>query len=199
MELDELKNIWQQTKSEITYQENLDNEKITSIIQQKSKAISDKLYQNLKFDVMVSCLLILPLLYIISGTELKIYHKLIAFFFIILTSIGIFLYLIGQKKYQEFSSKNDLVSTLKFTIDKFQKQIKTITILNNILLLPLMFYGAVVAAEIAEIEIDLRELVFLALLISPIAYFYNHFLIKILYKSHLKKLKSHLIELENQS
>lgn len=196
MELDELKNIWQ---SQTIIQEDFDNERITSIIQQKTKTISDKLYQNLKFDVTVSCLLILPLLYIILGTELKIYHKLIAFFFIILTSIGIFLYLIGQKKYQEFSSKNDLVSTLKFTIDKFQKQIKTITILNNILLLPLMFYGTVVAAEIAEIEIDLRELVLLALLISPIAYFYNHFLIKILYKSHLEKLKSHLIELENQS
>ncbi len=196
MELDELKNIWQ---SQTIIQEDFDNERITSIIQQKTKTISDKLYQNLKFDVTVSCLLILPLLYIILGTELKIYHKLIAFFFIILTSIGIFLYLIGQKKYQEFFSKNDLVSTLKFTIDKFQKQIKTITILNNILLLPLMFYGTVVAAEIAEIEIDLRELVLLALLISPIAYFYNHFLIKILYKSHLEKLKSHLIELENQS
>lgn len=199
MELDELKHIWQQTQSEVIYQENLDNEKFTSIIQQKSKAISDKLYQNLKFDITVSCLLILPLLYIILETELRFYHKLIAFFFIILTCIGIFLYLIGQKKYQEKSSKNDLVSTLKFTIEKFEKQIKTITILNNILLLPLMFYGALVAAEMAEIEIDFRELTILALLISPFAYFYNKYLIKTLYGNHFHKLKSHLIELENQS
>jgi hypothetical protein len=196
MELDELKNIWQ---SQIIIQENLDYERITSIIQQKSKAISDKLYQNLKFDVMVSCLLILPLLYIIVGTELGFYHKSTALFFIILTCIGIVLYLKNQKKYQEFSSKNDLVSTLKFTVSKFEKQIKMITILNNILLLPLMFYGTLVGAEIAEIEIDLRELTILALLISPIAYFYNKYLIKTLYSNHLHKLKSHLSELENQS
>lgn len=196
MELDELKNIWQ---SQITIQEHLDNERITSIIQQKSKTISDKLYQNLKFDVLVSCVFILPLLYIIFGTEIQIFHKLIALFFVILTCTGVIFYLIGQKKYQEQSSKNDLVSTLKFTIEKFEKQIKTITILNNILLLPLMFYGALVAAEMAEIEIDFRELTILALLISPIAYFYNKYLIKTLYSKHLHKLKSHLSELENQS
>ncbi|MEA5461332.1 hypothetical protein VB796_19870 [Arcicella sp. LKC2W] len=196
MELDKLKNIWQ---SQTIFQENLDNERITSIIQQKSKAISDKLYQNLKFDVMVSCLLILPLLYIIVGTELGFYHKLTALFFIILTCIGIVLYLKNQKKYQEFSTKNDLVSTLNFTVKKFEKQIKTITILNNILLLPLMFYGTIVAAQIAEIEIELRELIILPLIISPIAYFYNKYFIKTLYRNHLDKLKSHLSELQNQS
>lgn len=196
MELDELKNIWQ---SQIIIQEDLDNKRITSIIQQKSKAISDKLYQNLKLDVLVSCVFILPLLYLILGTQIQIFHKLIALFFLILTCTGVIFYLIGQKKYQEKSSKNDLVSTLKFTIEKFEKQIKTITILNNILLLPLMFYGALVAAEMAKIAIDFRELTFLALLISPIAYFYNKYLIKTLYSNHLHKLKSHLSELENQS
>jgi hypothetical protein len=197
MELDELKNIWQE--SQVLNQEDLDSKKIASITQQKSKAISDKLYQNLRFDITVSCLFILPLLYIILETNIQFYHKLIAFVFLISTSIGIIFHLINQKKYQEFSTKNDLVSTLNFTIKKFEKQIKTITILNNILLLPLMFYGTVVAAEIAEIEIDLQELVILPLIISPIAYFYNKYLIKTLYKKHLEKLKSHLSELQNQS
>lgn len=196
MELDKLKNIWQ---SQTIFQENLDYERITSIIQQKSMAISDKLYQNLKFDVMVSCLFILPLLYIIFGIDIQFYHKLIAFLFLISTSIGIISYWINQKKYQEFSTKNDLVSTLNFTVIKFEKQIKTITILNNILLLPLMFYGTVVAAQIAEIEIELRELIILPLIISPIAYFYNKYFIKTLYRNHLDKLKSHLSELQNQS
>ncbi|PWK24473.1 hypothetical protein LV89_02986 [Arcicella aurantiaca] len=197
MELDDLKNIWQE--SQVMYQEDLDSKEIESLTQQKSKAISDKLYQNLKFDVMVSCLLILPLLYIIFGTNIQFYHKSIAFLFLVSTSIGIIFYLINQKKYQEFSTKNDLVSTLNFTVKKFEKQIKTITILNNILLLPLMFYGTVVAAEIAKIEIELRELVILPLIISPIAYFYNKYLIKTLYRNHLEKLKSHLSELQIQS
>ena len=147
MELDELKNIWQ---SQTIIQEDLDNERITSIIQQKSITISDKLYQNLRFDITVSCLFIVPLLYIIFGINIQFYHKLIAFLFLISTSIGIIFYWINQKKYHEFSTKNDLVSTLKFTLEKFEKQIKTITILNNILLLPLMFYGTVVAAQIAD-------------------------------------------------
>ena len=196
MELDELKNIWQ---SQTIIQEDLDNERITSIIQQKSITISDKLYQNLRFDITVSCLFIVPLLYIIFGINIQFYHKLIAFLFLISTSIGIIFYWINQKKYHEFSTKNDLVSTLKFTIERFEKQIKTITILNNILLLPLMFYGALVAAEMAGIAIDFRELTFLALLISPVAYFYNKYLIKTLYGNHLRKLKTHLSELENQS
>lgn len=196
MELDKLKNIWQ---SQTIFQENLDNGRITTIIQQKSITISDKLYQNLRFDITVSCLFIVPLLYIIFGINIQFYHKLIAFLFLISTSIGIIFYWINQKKYHEFSTKNDLVSTLKFTLEKFEKQIKTITILNNILLLPLMFYGTVVAAQIAEIEIELRELIILPLLISPIAYFYNKYLIKTLYRNHLDKLKSHLSELENQS
>lgn len=203
MELEEFKNIWQTSQQREIYQQNVDNESVMLMTKQKSKAISDKLRRNLDIDMIVSSLFIPPLLYVIIWTKLANYHKFVAIFFLIYTIIGLIYYFKVIKLYKEIDLKNDLFTTLKFTVNQFEKQVKSLTLYNQITIIPLMLYGSIVGAEVAEyyghpINLTFKELLFCVVFATPIAYFYMKYFIKSLYGNHLKKLKEHLAELEER-
>jgi hypothetical protein len=201
MELDELKNIWQQAQQEIPRFQNVDNEEITLIIQKKSKAISDKLRRNLDIDMAVCILFIPPLLYVITWSDFAIYHKFVAFFFLIYTFMSLIYYFRVIKLYQEIDLKNDLLTTLKFTVKQFSKQIKTLTLYNQITVIPVMFYGTMVGNQLISWltnrhTTSFSGMIISAVIVTPIGYFYTKYIINAFYGKHLKNLKKHLAELE---
>ena len=74
-------------------------------------------------------------------------------------------------------------------------------IYTKITIIPLMFYGSIIGSEIVKIrgfnhEPSIYELIFSAVFVTPIAYFYMDYIIKKLYGEHLQKLKQLLAELE---
>lgn len=202
MELDDLKNIWQQNQALPVNQQLIDNEKVMEMTRQKSKDVMMKLRANLDFDAIVSGLFIPPMIYILLVENIATYHKYVAGFFIIFTFVGLYFYWREIKEYKEMKLKNDLLSMLKCTEQKFSQRVRTNVILNNILLIPLMFYGSVMGNELIKFflnpryETSVTELIINTVFISPIGYFYMRFVIKKLYGEHLQKLKQLLIELE---
>lgn len=201
MELDDLKHIWQYNQALSINQQNIDNEKVINMIRQKSKDIVTKLRKNLSFDIWVSILFIPPLIWVLFQKNIANYHKYVAGFFIIYTFVGIFYYWREIKSYKQVSQKNDLLSLLKFTVEKFSHRVKLLIIYNNILLIPLMIYGVIVGAEVAEfyghpIQLNFKEILFGVFFATPIAYFYMKYFIKSLYGEHLQKLKQLLAELQ---
>jgi hypothetical protein len=203
MELDDFKNIWQTSQQRDIYQQNVDNESVVLMIKQKSKAVSDKLRRNLDIDMTVSSLFIPPLLYVILWSDFAIYHKFVAVFFLIYTVLSLLYYRKIIRLYQEIELRNDLFSTLKFTIEQFSKQVKTLTLYNQITVVPVMFYGTVVGNELISwwrdnSSITLLEMIISTIIITPIGYFYMKYIINVFYGNHLRKLKQHLAELENE-
>jgi hypothetical protein len=202
VELDDLKHIWQQNHELSINSQDIDNEKVMEMTRQKSKDVMMKLRANLDFDAIVSSLFIPPMVYVLFVKNVAIYHKYIAGFFIIFTFVGLYFYWKEIKKYKEMKLKNDLLSMLKCTEQKFSQRVRINIILNNILLIPLMFYGSVMGNELIKYflnpryEISLTGLIINTVFISPIGYFYMKFIIKKLYGEHLQKLKQLLTELE---
>jgi|GEM_PF-5131577 len=201
MELEDLKSIWQQNQALPVNQQLIDNEKVMEMTRQKSKDIMTKLRKNLDFDIWVSSLFIPPLIWVLFQKNIATYHKYVAVFFIIYTFVGVFYYWKEIKSYKELNLKNDLLSSLKFTEEKFSKRVKSLIIYINISILPLMFYGSVMGNEFISYrnphhETSILELIFSTLFVTPIAYFYMKFIIKKLYGEHLQKLKNLLAELE---
>jgi hypothetical protein len=201
MELDELKNIWQQAQQEDIHFQNIDNEGLTLIIQKKSKAISDKLRRNLDIDMAVSSLFIPPLLYVIVWSDFAIYHKIVAVFFLIYTFVGLIYYVKVVKLYRKINLKNDLLTTLKFTVKQFGKQVKTLTLYNQITVFPVMFYGTIVGNQLIYWltnghTISFSGMIISAIIVTPIGYFYMKYIINAFYGKHLENLKKHLAELE---
>ena len=201
MELEDFKNIWQTSQQRDIYRQNVDNESVVLMIKQKSKAISDKLRRNLDIDMIVNSLFIPPLLYVIVWSKVANYHKFVAGFFLIYTITGLVYYFKVLKLYKEIELKNDLLATLKFTVNQFEKQVKTLMIYITVSTVPLMFYGSIVGMEISRYFrpstiIELYGLIIATLIMSPIGYFYVKYIINALYGNHLKKLKEYLAELE---
>ena len=202
MELDDLKHIWQQNQELSVKQQEVDNEKVMDMTRQKSKDLMTKLRANLDFDAVVSSMFIPPLIYILFVKNIATYHKYIAVFFIVYTFVGLYYYLKEIKSYKELNLKNDLLSTLKFTEEKFSQRVKSLVIYNNILVVPLMFYGSILGAEIAQFrgsnfQPTIIELIFSTIVMTPISYLYMRFVIKKLYGENLKKLKQLHTELEH--
>jgi hypothetical protein len=201
MELEELKNIWQQAQQEVVYSHGIDNEGLVLMIQKKSITISDKLRRNLDIDMSVSSLFIPPLLYVILWSDFAIYHKFVAIFFLIYTFVGLIYYLKVIKLYKEIDLKNDLLTTLKFTVKQFDKQVTTLTLYNQITVFPVMFYGTVVGNQLISWltnghTVSLLGMIINAIIITPIGYYYMKYIINIFYGKHLENLKKHLAELE---
>lgn len=202
MELDDLKHIWQQNQELSIIQEVIDNEEVIEMTRQKSKDLMTKLRANLKLDAVVSSTFIPPLIYVLFVKNIATYHKYIAVFFIVYTFVGLYYYLKEIKSYKELNLKNDLLSTLKFTEEKFSQRVKSLVIYNNILVVPLMFYGSILGAEIAQFrgsnfQPTIIELIFSTIVMTPISYLYMRFVIKKLYGENLKKLKQLHTELEH--
>ena len=201
VELEDFKNIWQTSQQRDIYRQNVDNESVVLMIKQKSKAISDKLRRNLDIDMIVNSLFIPPLLYVIVWSKLANYHRFVACFFLIYTIIGLIYYFKVVKLYKEIDFKNDLSSTLKFTVEQFSKQVRALTIYNNISIVPIMIYGAFVGNEIIRFfvpnhAISMKAIIICVLFTIPIGYFYMKEIINVFYGKHLEKLKKHLAELE---
>ena len=201
MELDDLKHIWQQNQKLSINSQDVDNERIITMTQQKSKDLMTKLRKNLDFDIWVSSLFIPPLVWVLFQKNIATYHKYVAGFFIVYTFVGIYFYWKEIKSYKELNTKSDLLSTLKFTEKKFSQRVKSLIIYNNISIIPLMFYGGIAGIEVAKyyghpIIQTFNELLFSVVFATPIGYFYMKFIIKKLYGEHLKKLKQLLAELE---
>jgi hypothetical protein len=202
VELDDLKHIWQQNQGLSTNPQDIDNEKVMDMTRQKSKDLMSKLRKNLEFDVTVSCFFIPPLIYLLFIKNIATYHKYIAGFFIVYTFVSLFYYWKEIKKYRALNLKNDLLSTLKFTEQKFSERVKSIRIYNNIALIPMAFYGYIACSQLGHYiteknhEITPLELVIAASFNILFSYFYMRFIIKKLYGEHLQKLKQLLSELE---
>ena len=202
MELNDLKYLWQQNQELLIMQEVIDNEEVIEMSRQKSKDLMTKLRANLDFDAVVSSMFIPPLIYILFVKNIATYHKYIAVFFIVYTFVGLYYYLKEIQSYKELNLKNDLLSTLKFTEEKFSQRVKSLVIYNNILVVPLMFYGSILGAEIAQFrgsnfQPTIIELIFSTIVMTPISYLYMRFVIKKLYGENLKKLKQLHTELEH--
>jgi hypothetical protein len=201
MELDDLKHIWQQNQELSISSQVIDNEKVMEMTRQKSKDVMVKLRKNLDFDALVSILFIPPLIYVLFVKNIATYHKYVAGFFIIFTFVGLYYYWKEIKLYKELNLRNDLLSTLKFTQEKFSQRVKINAIFNNILLVPLMFYGSVMGSEFITYtnprhETSITTLIISTIFVCPIGYFYMDYIIKKLYGEHLQKLKQLLAELE---
>ena len=202
MELDDLKHIWQQNQELSITQLIIDNETVMEMTRQKSKDLMNKLRSNLDFDAIVSVLFIPPLIYVLFVKNIATYHKYVAVFFILSTFVGLYYYWKEIKLYKELSLKNDLFTTLKFTEKKFSQRVRISKIFNNILLIPLMFYGSIMGNELINYflnprhETSMTTLVISTIFVIPIGYFYMDYIIKKLYGEHLQKLKELLTELE---
>ncbi len=202
MELDDLKHIWQQNQELSVKQQEVDNEKVMEMTRQKSKDLMTKLRANLDFDAVVSSMFIPPLIYILFVKNIATYHKYIAAFFIVYTFVGLYYYLKEIKSYKELNLKNDLLSTLKFTEEKFSQRVKSLVIYNNIAAIPMGFYGYIACSQLGHYitginhEITPTELIIAGCFNAPVGYFYMKFIIKKLYGEHLQKLKQLLAELE---
>jgi hypothetical protein len=201
MELDDLKHIWQTSQQREIYQQNVDNEKIMEMTRQKSKDLMSKLRKNLDFDIWINSLMIPPLIYVLFVKSIATYHKYIAGIFIVYTFAVIFHYWKEVNLFKKITLKNDLNSTLKFTLERFSYRVKSMKIYNKITIVPLMFYGSIVGSEIVKIrghnhQLSIYELIFSTIIVTPIAYFYMDYIIKKLYGEHLEKLKQLLAELE---
>ncbi len=202
MELDDLKHIWQQNQELSISQQVVDNEKVMEMTRQKSKDLMSKLRKNLDFDITVSCFFIPPLIYVLFIKNIATYHKYIAGFFIVYIFVGLFYYWKEIKTYKVLILKNDLLSTLKYTEQKFSERVKSLVIYNNIATIPMGFYGFIACSQIghyitnSNYEITTTELLIAASFNIPFGYFYMRFIIKKLYGEHLQKLKQLLAELE---
>ena len=203
MELEEFKNIWLTSQQRDIHQQNVDNESVMLMTKQKSKTISDKLRRNLDIDMIVSGLFIPPLLYVIVWSKVANYHKFVAGFFLIYTITGLIYYFRVIKLYKEIDLKNDLLATLKFTVNQFEKQVKVLTLYNQITVIPVMFYGTIVGNEFIALlrnshSISFTGMIINTIIITPLGYFYMKYIINFFYGNHLKKLKEHLAELEEK-
>ena len=202
MELDDLKHIWQQNQKLSINPQDVDNENVMEMARQKSKDIMTKLRKNLDFDIIVSSLFIPPLIYVLFVKNIATYHKYVAVFFIIFIFVGLYYYLKEIKSYKELNQNNDLLSTLKFTEQKFSERVKSLIIYNNIAAIPMGFYGYLACSQLGHYitgknhEITSTELIIAGCFNAPIGYFYMRFIIKKLYGEHLQKLKELLAELE---
>lgn len=202
MELDDLKHIWQQNQELSKSPQDIDNQKVMEMTRQKSKDLMAKLRKNLEFDVTVSCFFIPPLVYVLFVKNIATYHKYIAGFFIVYIFVSLYYYWKEIKSYKELNLKNDLLSTLKFTEQKFSERVKSLVIYNNITVIPMGFYGFIACSQLghyitnSNYEITITEIIIAASFNIPFGYFYMRFVIKKLYGEHLQKLKQLLIELE---
>ena len=202
MELDDLKHIWQQNQELLINQQDIDNDKVMEMTRQKSKDLMTKLRANLNFDAIVSILFIPPLIYVLFVKNIATYHKYVAGFFILFTFVGLYYYWKEIKLYKALYLKNDLLSTLKFTEKKFSQRVRISKIFNNILLIPLVFYGSLMGNELIKYYVNSRHetsitrLIISTIFVIPIGYFYMEYIIKKLYGEHLQKLKQLLTELE---
>lgn len=202
MELDDLKHIWQQNQDLSITQQAVDDEKVMEMTRQKSKDVMVKLKANLDFDAIVNSFFIPPLVYVLFVKNIATYHKYVAGFFIVFTFVRLYLYWKEIKEYKVLNLKNDLLSTLKFTEQKFSQRVKSIRIYNNIALIPMGFYGYITCSQLGHYiteknhEITPLELVIMASFNIIFSYFYMKFIIKKLYGEHLQKLKQLLAELE---
>ena len=87
------------------------------ITRQKSKDLMAKLRKNLDFDIWINCLMIPPpLIYVLFIRNIATYHKYIAGVFIVYTFAIIFHYWKEIKLFKKITIKNDLNSTLRFTL-----------------------------------------------------------------------------------
>ena len=202
MELDDLKHIWQRNQELSNNSQDIDNKMVMEITRQKSKDLMAKLRNNLEFDVTVSCFFIPPLVYVLFVKNIATYHKYIAGFFIIYIFVSLYYYWKEIESYKVLNLKNDLLSTLKFTEQKFSERVKSLVIYNNIAAIPMGFYGFIACSQLGhyitnnEHEITPIELILAASFNIPFGYFYMRFIIKKLYGEHLQKLKQLLTELE---
>ena len=202
MELDDLKYIWKQNQELSISLQVIDNEKVMTMTRQKSKDLMSKLRKNLEFDVTVSCFFIPPLIYVLFVKNIATYHKYISGFFIVYILVSLYYYWKEIKSYKELNLKNDLLSTLKFTEQKFSKRVRSLVIYNNIAAIPMGFYGFIACSELghyitsSNYEITTTELLIAASFNIPFGYFYMRYVIKKLYGEHLQKLKQLLAELD---
>jgi hypothetical protein len=202
VELDDLKHIWQQNQDLSINSQDIDNQNVMEMTRQKSKDLMSKLRKNLDFDVTVSCFFIPPLIYVLFVKNIATYHKFIAFFFIVYIFVSLYYYWREIKSYEVLDMKNDLLSVLKFTEQKFSERVKSLVIYNNIATIPMGFYGFIACSQLGHYitnnkhEITPTELLIAASFNIPFGYFYMKFIIKKLYGEHLQKLKQLLAELE---
>lgn len=196
MELDELKNIWQQASNESISSQIIQKEELSFMIKGKSSDILTKLKRNLLLESIL-CLLCFPaFVYVIFVAEVENYHRYVCsvLFFITLGILVAFWF--EYRSLQKFDANTDLITSLKSTVTQLTKFTNIYMIFNYLLLFPMLLYGSVVGIEITGQELTSTFLIVNSIVISPLGYWWLKYYIRKVYQQHLDKLKNCLSELE---
>jgi hypothetical protein len=197
MELEDLKNIWQQNQKLVNAQQNVEYEEILAMTRQKSKDTVAKLKRNILWEVAFSCvtLLLLFLVFREDGNN-HLAIKIIYFFLILFVFFGI-IYWREFNALSKFQLENiSLKEALQQLIKELQHFIK-FYFLTNVILTPIcMFLGFYLGGYswVNSIKIPL----ILTVISSVPVYYFTKKYVKRVYGNHLEKLKKLLAELEEQ-
>jgi len=196
MELDELKNIWQQTSLESMSSQVIENDEFSMMMKGKSNDVIARLKKNMMFEFSISILFIPIFLYFIFFTDIPVFHKYICSILTFTTIVTLAVFWFEYRSLQAFETRLSLITSLRITVEQCSKFILIYMIINYVLIFPMMFYGMVVGVELTGQELSLTFLIAITVITSPLGYFWVKFYIRKVYGQHLDKLKSCLAELE---
>ncbi len=199
MELDELKNIWQQTSLENMSAQVIENDEFSMMMKGKSNDVIARLKKNMMFEFIISILFIPIFLYFIFFTDIAVFHKYVCSTLIFTTVATLVVFWFEYRSLQAFETRLSLITSLRITVEQFSKFVRIYLIINYVLLFPMMFYGMVVGVELTGQELSLTFLIGITVITSPLGYFWVKFYIRKVYGQHLDKLKSCLAELEEST
>ncbi|HNE50685.1 MAG TPA: hypothetical protein PKM51_05930 [Chitinophagales bacterium] len=208
MELEDLKNIWKDKIDEDINAKHIAQAQISTLLNQRSTSIIDKLRKNLLWEIVGFCLC----LFIVICIPFFFPTITIVFLCVTIVAVVFLPYLVYYvKKYrelQQFSSYHqDLKTNLTQLILQMEKYLK-IYFWGSLLLTPLTVFlsGFIILYEIKALGFllyfdtfhpsILSTLLSLALLITLISYPTMKWYIRKMYGRHLEKLKKCLQEIE---
>lgn len=199
MELDELKNIWQQASKESISSQIVHDDELSLMIRRKSKDAVSKLKRNMVLESILGLLFFPFFTYIILLPNVASLHKYICGILFLVTAITLGFFWFEYRRLERFDTNVDLMTSLRSTVKQLSKFIRIYLIFNYILLFPMMFYGSLVGLEVSGNEIAPKYLIINAIvtiLISPLGYWWVKFYLRKVYQQHLEKLRNCLTELE---
>ncbi|WP_044173457.1 hypothetical protein [Flectobacillus major] len=195
MELDDLKNIWQQAQN--SPQTSFDAEQIMLMARQKSLNIVDKLKRNIMIEIWVGLVCIPFLGYYIFQANEPSQFRLYAGIGLILIVTLLFSFYGVLKKLNAFGQSDlSLKVSLQNLILQFKQFIKLYYYVN-LLLTPISFFlGAYYGLHTLVNGLKIASII--ALIGLPFVYFFVKSYIRKLYGKHLDRLQILLEELDEQ-
>lgn len=208
IELDELKNIWNDKIDSSISKQHIKQEKILELLSRRSESIIDKLLKNLLFEIILFfvCLLLIAVVPFYFKSKEVTFLCLVIIVFIFIPYLIYYV-----KKYRElkqfYSYNKDVKSSLSALITQLEKYLN-IYFWGSLLLTPFSGFlsGFAILYEMKALGFLLYFDVFssatislilsFALLLTLLSYPVMKWYIRKLYGQHLEKLKDCLKELE---